>query len=723
MIKRVQALGVAEALIGTIRLNRPRGGNSMGQGGSRSFTPRARRLFQLAHGSRAAVIKKISRGGTHNKFQLANQLDYLFSKAEMTFGHMIPVPEDRHKIDPERRAEIIDLWSSDWTRAPKNGHTTHLLMSFPYATDPGKALLIAEIWAAEMFQSGEHQADEWSYAAALHLDRSHPHVHMVVNNRGLVDGTWFYMAKEHVFNLDLMKSRMVEIAAEEGISLDMTSRLERGILTYAPSRKEIEAARDEGRAPMERMRTGRALEAAMVEIDDTAKTFRALAVLAACAADISLETTFNQAALTLEAGGIVQPFKDFQMTSDTIQAAKNLEALADIARGVANQFDSGADDYTIFEPLVVARGVERPNPTEVAAAVLDLHSNKSSVSQDPQTVQRADLLLADTMRQYGAFQAADLSAAQRKELATINDEYAAQPERLAAANLDEYFEGWVKGLDARISAQPLAKQAGLRAELNELAGEVAAALGDEDMAILTKRPPLTDIYRASEQGAGLVLPNGKTLEDPAEVSAVRTAIRVEAVEAGLDGGVIEARMKVGATSAFEEREWMKSDVQKIAQTKSLDLTLDADRSTAANITDRFYAAVARVLHNAELHQQEVSRPVQPDPLIRTLNHMADRAEKAQSSSFESEEHALRFTNDLKKRYGDDIVKQIAAGNTEALAADVPDEQRRLAIARGLVSAAKANASIGLRLEEANHAEELLLKKQIAERGHDNGYGI
>jgi hypothetical protein len=66
---------------------------------------------------------------------------------------------------------------------------------------------------------------------------------MVVNNRGTVNDSWFFMAKEHVFNLEVMKERMVAIAAEEGVFLDATSRAERGLLTYGPSRAEIERAR------------------------------------------------------------------------------------------------------------------------------------------------------------------------------------------------------------------------------------------------------------------------------------------------------------------------------------------------------------------------------------------------------------------------------------------------------------------------------------------------
>ena len=44
-----------------------------------------------------------------------------------------------------------------------------------------------------MFQSGEHQNDAWSYVAALHTDRAHPHVHVVVNNRGTLNDSWFFM--------------------------------------------------------------------------------------------------------------------------------------------------------------------------------------------------------------------------------------------------------------------------------------------------------------------------------------------------------------------------------------------------------------------------------------------------------------------------------------------------------------------------------------------------
>jgi type IV secretion system T-DNA border endonuclease VirD2 len=174
-------------------------------------------MWQVAQSGSAAVLKKIARGGTHDARSLRVQMNYLFSKAEAVFGNMVVHDPDARSIDPEGRAQIVADWSDAWTGAPKNGHTTHLLMSFPSHVRPAQAKIIAEAWAAEMFQSGAHQEDEWSYVAALHTDRAHPHVHIVVNNRGLMNDTWFYMAKDHVFNLALMKSRMAEIAEEEGV--------------------------------------------------------------------------------------------------------------------------------------------------------------------------------------------------------------------------------------------------------------------------------------------------------------------------------------------------------------------------------------------------------------------------------------------------------------------------------------------------------------------------
>jgi type IV secretion system T-DNA border endonuclease VirD2 len=238
-------VGLPEAVLGDLDFLRPQQGRVKAGAPSPSrqgfrFSARASQLWRFSLGSNAAVIKKIGRGGTANAKELAAQMDYLFSKSAAIFGNGVALDHDARRLTKDERNDIVGDWVEDWRGSPKSGHTSHLLLSFPSHVRPEKAKLIAEVWAFEMLQSGEHQDDVWSYVAALHTDRAHPHVHIVVNNRGMLNDSRFFMAKEHVFNLDTMKERMVAIAAEEGVFLDATLRAERGLLTYGPSRAEIE---------------------------------------------------------------------------------------------------------------------------------------------------------------------------------------------------------------------------------------------------------------------------------------------------------------------------------------------------------------------------------------------------------------------------------------------------------------------------------------------------
>jgi type IV secretion system T-DNA border endonuclease VirD2 len=306
-------IGLAEAVLGDLDFLRPQSGRVKPGPSSPSqqsfrFSPRASQLWRFSLGSNAAVIKKIGKGGTANAKELAAQMDYLFSKSASIFGNGVVLDAHAKGLTKDERNDIVGDWIEDWRGSPKNGHTNHLLLSFPSHVRPEKAKLIAEAWAFEMFQSGEHQDDVWSYVAALHTDRAHPHVHIVVNNRGTMNDSWFFMAKEHAFNLDTMKERMVAIAAEEGVFLDATSRAERGLLTYGPSRAEIERAREEGRAPEERPREGRALEDALATMARTADTMRSLSHVAALTGLPEISEKIAKAEEVLRQGGVLSPF-------------------------------------------------------------------------------------------------------------------------------------------------------------------------------------------------------------------------------------------------------------------------------------------------------------------------------------------------------------------------------------------------------------------------------
>ena len=319
---------LAQDLIGEIRLGRGAKGPQVRdlEVSARSrFSVQARNLWRVGQGSNAVILKRIHKGGTGSRERLRAQFDYLFQKSEAVFGHLVELTPGQRALDPEERREIAQEWSDGWKGAPKNGHTTHLLLSFPQDLAPKKALHIAETWAMEMFQSGLHADDEWAYVAALHTDRSHPHVHIVVNNRGLESGEWFFMAREHVFNLTMMKERVAGIAAEIHVDLDISSRLDRGILTYGPSRAEIEAARRERRPVFEKMREGKALEDGLAAIGKSRATLRMLSSIAGLVELTDIATRMERAAELLETGGILTPQKLEIMNMDLTQATTRRE--------------------------------------------------------------------------------------------------------------------------------------------------------------------------------------------------------------------------------------------------------------------------------------------------------------------------------------------------------------------------------------------------------------
>jgi len=302
-----------DPILEELRLRYLRGGSGSAR---QRFTARANNLWRLAQGSNAAVLKKIHNGGTHSRKQLGNQFDYLFTKASAIFGNMVEHDPDRRTLSREERKAIATDWEDAWTGDPKNGHTTHLLLSFPADVAPHRALQVAEIWAAEMFQSGMHVEDEWAYIAALHSDRSHPHVHIVINNRGLENDSWFYMAKGHAFDVICMKERMVEIAAEQGLYLDSASRIERGKLTYGPSRAELERALREGREVREVPLQGPAVRDALAQIRENVATLQIFSSMARQGREAELAARIEAVAQRLARGGIIQSTEDFMQAQD-----------------------------------------------------------------------------------------------------------------------------------------------------------------------------------------------------------------------------------------------------------------------------------------------------------------------------------------------------------------------------------------------------------------------
>lgn len=248
------------------------GGRSGGRRGS-GLSGSLLNKWNFAEGSRAAVFKKIASGGTHTRHQMRRQMGYINTKAQYTFGFSDALTDERRQSEATLEA-IADSWEASWQGTPKNGHTSHLLISFPPDTAPRDAAAIAEEMCERAFGSEKEFADDrWEYIAALHTDRSHPHVHVLVNNRGIENGSWFYLSNklEAPFTYQGFRNLMVSVAQDYGVHLEATTRYERGDLQYSPSSAQWR----QGREPGQRALTDRVLGMLIDEAEEWGEVAKA----------------------------------------------------------------------------------------------------------------------------------------------------------------------------------------------------------------------------------------------------------------------------------------------------------------------------------------------------------------------------------------------------------------------------------------------------------------
>jgi type IV secretion system T-DNA border endonuclease VirD2 len=411
---------------------------------------------------------------------------------------------------------------------------------------------------------------------------------MVINNRGTVNDSWFFMAKEHAFNLDVMKERMVAIAAEEGVFLDATSRAERGLLTYGPSRAEIERARAEGRAPEERQRESKALEDALATMARTADAMRSLSHVATLTGLPEIGEKIAKAEEALRRGGILQPF------------------LGDVV-----------------------------------------------------TAERADL--------------------------------------------DRHFSGWMAEAEDKIRKMPFTERKEMRGELYGYAIDIAKGLGDARGAQLLQMLPQTKLYATGLEGDRLTQGKEAVELQLGAADRLKTDIAGKAVALGLSGERMTERLETGAANAWEERDWVRSDLLTLSGRRRVDLrNLDQSRKVVVDL-EGFYEASAKLIEHARAHEVVPEN----DRLLRALGSMGRIMQTDGKVEFRGDAHAERFADELRQRYGKGVVAELASGQTHALAGDFEDADERKWIARAIVSSAKSHVAFGLTLKEARHAERLL----------------
>lgn len=126
----------------------------------------------------------------------------------------------------------------------------------------------------------------------------------------------FFLGKDHHFNYDAFRVAMVEAAQVHGIRLEATRRLDRGVTTYRAETREVYKARDEGRPPVERQRTGADLAAALETVARNALTYRGLAAEASRSNFDDVAEALKRASTILANGGQIQSDGAIYMSQD-----------------------------------------------------------------------------------------------------------------------------------------------------------------------------------------------------------------------------------------------------------------------------------------------------------------------------------------------------------------------------------------------------------------------
>jgi type IV secretion system T-DNA border endonuclease VirD2 len=200
---------------------------------------------------------------------------------------------------------------------------------------------------------------------------------------------------------------------------------------------------------------------------------------------------------------------------------------------------------------------------------------------------------------------------------------------------------------------------------------------------------------------------------PGAADRLKTEIVGKAVALGLSVDRMAERLETGAANAWEERDWVRSDLLALSGRRRADLRNPDQSRKVVDDLEGFYEAAAKLIEHAREHDVAPEN----DRLLRALGSMGRIMQSDGKVEFRGDAHAERFADELRVRYGKGIVAELASGRTDALAGDFEDADQRMWIARAVVSAAKSHVAFGLTLKEARHAE-LLLASSIARGEHD-----
>lgn len=304
------------------------------------------------------MFKPVKRGGCHTTAQLRNQLAYVCQKSSIIVDPSGRF-DGREVLTDKEIKRVAETWADSWIQKPKLGHTTHIIMAFPRGTTIQQVAAITSEICAEKFQNA---TEHYDYLIAVHDDRDHKHAHIVLNRySNVAKGELFYLSKDHHYNYDAFREAMVEVGERHGVIVEATRRVERGVMTWRAPIEEIYRAKDEGRAPVETMRTGTALVIGQRAATASASTIVQMAEVATQFQRSAEADRLIRAASVLRAGQALTHHNPVATVQEVGMSERTLDTTID-------RFNAAYD--TAVERISRIDGKERPGAQKELAEIL-----------------------------------------------------------------------------------------------------------------------------------------------------------------------------------------------------------------------------------------------------------------------------------------------------------------------------------------------------------------
>lgn len=532
---------------------------------AKSRSSKAMRAAGNIRGVPQVVFKVVARGGCKGPMGLAAQMDYVLGKADQ-------IIDPSKRFDRESRLHssyseaMAEKWASRWKDRTENGHTMHMVASFPQGTDPEK---IAEIMREACYEILDQGRSRFRYIAAVHTDKGHPHAHIIVDRKN-TEGEWFYFARNGEFTYDRFKDAIVEHAATYGVELVNTSKLSRGITSdsdqnpHAAKRGLAGTLIEHGAAPYQNNRRERMSYYVTVETPQGEKTLWGKELQA-----------------VMRTSGAV--------AGDTIRVTHEGKEAVEITTRDGQKVTTHRNSWAVE---IEARDMSRAGAAEIAQP-----SPPTEAEQKSADWKRAQVL--DHAAQYRA-----LSVAYESTFPALASGFSA-----AADLLEEGRELTPNTLSDRsktmaTSAELQAEQDAARAAIDRASDYLSSVretipnLEPERRAEVEARyfDAVRDVeeLRSGVAAAEYAEPAHGTLYAEDQRQAIAALDRDQLAEAvkgtGLDADELRARAEVNTPSAAVEEHWLEQDAQAIASARGYDMNSGEGRAAA-------YADLAEVHMN------------------------------------------------------------------------------------------------------------------------------